>query len=101
MRKVYGVVLFLALFVATAALAQQSATIRGRVTIAGDGSALPGVTVSIDDLNLSTVTDAQGRYELNVPAGQLHGQSVKVSTSLQGFQPRSANVTLGGGDVSH
>jgi iron complex outermembrane receptor protein len=76
--------------------AQQSATIHGRVTIAADGSALPGATVSIDALSLTTVTDAQGQYTLTVPASQAQGQSVKLSVTMQGFQTRTADVKLSG-----
>src|SRR6478672_9600291 len=96
MRKLSGLALFLAFLFAGSAAAQQGTTIRGRVTIASDGSALPGATVSIDELNLRTVTDAQGQYELVVPAAQVHGQSVKLTVSMEGFQPRSTNVSLSG-----
>ena len=75
----------------------QTPVVSGRVTI--DGSPLPGATVSIDDLNVSGTTDADGRYRIAAPGRA--GQTVKVSASLQGFQTRSANVTLGAGEVSH
>ncbi|HEX7419123.1 MAG TPA: TonB-dependent receptor [Thermoanaerobaculia bacterium] len=88
------------LFIATSAIAQQGATVRGRVTIASDGSALPGATVSIDELNLRTVTNAQGQYELNVPASRAKGQVVKLSVVMEGFQPHSSNVRLSGAIVT-
>lgn len=94
-------VLILALLAATSLIAQQNATIRGRVTIASDGSALPGATVAIDELNLRTVSDAQGQYELIVPASQVHGQSVRLSVTMEGFQPRTSNVTLTGTALTH
>ena len=87
---------FIALLIATAVAAQQGSTIRGRVTIASDGSALPGATVSIDELNLRTVTDAQGQYVLNVPASA-NGQTVKLTVVMEGFQPRTTSVRLNGG----
>ncbi|HEV8659202.1 MAG TPA: TonB-dependent receptor [Thermoanaerobaculia bacterium] len=97
MRKL---VLCLTLFVATSLFAQ-NATIRGRVTIASDGSALPGATVAIDELNLRTVTDAQGQYQLIVPASNVRGQSVKLSVTMEGFQPRTINLTLNAGETTH
>ena len=84
MRKLAAVLLFLI----SVPLAAQ--TIRGRVTT--EGSPLPGVTVSIDSLGLSTLTDAQGNYALKVPAS--HKGAVKVSASFQGFQTRSATVDV-------
>jgi iron complex outermembrane receptor protein len=79
--------------------AQLGTTVRGRVT-ASDGSPLPGVTVSIDDLNLSTVTDADGRYQIVVPSARA-GQSMSVTAALQGFRKRTATVILGPGEVTH
>ncbi|HSP16364.1 MAG TPA: TonB-dependent receptor [Thermoanaerobaculia bacterium] len=94
MRKLSLV--FLAIALCAIPLFAQSTTIRGRVTIAADGSPLPGATVSIDSLNLSTVTDASGHYELVVPAGQ----SVKLSVTLQGFKTRTATLTASGGELT-
>ena len=87
----------LMLLIATSLAAQQSTTLSGRVTIAADGSALPGATVSIDDLNLVTVTDAQGHYSLVVPASQSKGQTAKLTITMQGFQTRRMDVRLSGG----
>ena len=100
MRKVPQIGILVTLLFSFALAAQQTTMVRGRVTIASDGSPLPGVTVSIDDLNLTTVTDADGRYQIAVPAGRA-GQSVKVTAALQSFQSRTANVTLGTGEVTH
>jgi iron complex outermembrane recepter protein len=91
MRKLS--VLFL--FLVPLTLAAQT-TIRGRVTMAADNSPLPGVTVGIDELNVRAVTDAQGQYVLSVPGGKTN---VKLSATMQGFQTRTANITLGGGEV--
>ncbi|MFM8741966.1 MAG: carboxypeptidase-like regulatory domain-containing protein, partial [Cytophagales bacterium] len=41
----------------------------GRVTSAEDGSSLPGVNVVVKGTTNGTVTDADGRYSLSVPAG--------------------------------
>src|SRR5438093_1969477 len=88
MPKPGSILLFLCLFTVPV-MAQ---TVRGRVTT--EGSPLPGVTVSIDSLGLSTLTDADGRYTLNLPASR-HG-SVKITASFQGFQTKSAIVDTSG-----
>jgi len=67
-------------------------TVRGRVTT--EGSPLPGVTVSINELGLTTLTDADGRYSLTLPANRKG--SVKVTASFQGFQTKSATVDASG-----
>jgi len=85
-------------FLSVVVQAQQGTVVRGRVTNAADNTALPGVTVSIDSLNLSTVADAQGRYQIAVTSARA-GQSVKVSAALSGFQTRTATVTLGAAEV--
>jgi hypothetical protein len=61
MGKTSRLATLVALFFSVVLHAQQGTTLRGRVTIASDGSPLPGVTVSIDELNLTTVTDAEGK----------------------------------------
>jgi iron complex outermembrane recepter protein len=84
------------LFLAFAApLAAQ--TVTGRVTLQSDGSPLPGVTVSIESLGLTTVTDANGNYTLS-PG---RGGEMKVTATLQGFQTRSATVNLGNEASTH
>ena len=99
MRKMSGIGILAAVFFSLNLQAQQSTTVRGRVTAASDGTPLPGVTVSIDDLKLSAVTDTDGRYQIVVPSARA-GQSVKVTATLQSFQKRTANVILGAGEVT-
>lgn len=100
MRKVPLLGILVTLLFTIVVNAQQNTTLRGRVTIASDGSPLPGVTVSIDDLKLNTVTDANGQYQLVVPNARA-GQTVKLSAALQGFQTRTSTVTLATGEVTH
>jgi iron complex outermembrane receptor protein len=98
MPRKSGLGILVAAFFSLVIYAQQGTTVRGRVTIATDNAALPGVTVSIEGLNLGAVTDAEGRYQILVPPGHA-GQSVKVSAALSGFQARTATVTLGPPEV--
>jgi iron complex outermembrane receptor protein len=90
----FGRALFILLAFAVPLSAQ---TIRGRVVLAADESPLPGVTVSIDEWRLTTVTDTDGRYELNA-AGRTG--TVRVTAALQGFQMRSATVNVRDGEVT-
>jgi hypothetical protein len=58
-----------AVTVATAALAATTGKITGVVREKGK-SALPGVTVIVDETRLGAIADDQGRFQiLNVPAG--------------------------------
>jgi len=56
----------------------QTRTIQGRVTESGDGAGLSGVTVTVKGTSVSTQTDAEGRYAIQV-SGQ---QAVLVFTSV-------------------
>ncbi|HJQ39152.1 MAG TPA: TonB-dependent receptor [Thermoanaerobaculia bacterium] len=90
-----GRVLFF-LLALTMPLAAQ--TIRGRVVLQSDGSPLPGVTVSVDEWGLTTVTDVDGQYSLNASG---HSGSARVTAMLAGFQTRAATVNVSGsGDVT-
>src|SRR5438270_7124890 len=99
MGKTFRLATLVAVFFSLVLHAQQGTTVRGRVTIASDGSPLPGVTVSIAELNLSTVTDAEGKYQIPIASAHV-GQTVKVSAALQGFQTRTATATLGAAGVT-
>ncbi|MBS1555205.1 MAG: SusC/RagA family TonB-linked outer membrane protein [Bacteroidetes bacterium] len=46
----------------------QERTLTGRVTSADDGSSLPGVNVVVKGTTNGTVTDADGKYSMSVPA---------------------------------
>jgi iron complex outermembrane receptor protein len=88
-----------ALSLAVAAHAQPTATVTGVVTTREDGLPLPGATVAIESLGLSAVTDAQGRYRLEVPAAAV-GQTVEVKATVSALTPRTVQIRLVG-DVTH
>ena len=64
-------ILLLSLFVfcGTFALQSQTVQITGTVTSAEDGSTLPGVAVVVQGTSIGAVTDFEGRYTIDVPAG--------------------------------
>jgi iron complex outermembrane receptor protein len=92
--------LALALLCPAVAYAQEPSVVTGRITTRDDGLPLPGATVSIPTLKLSAMTDADGRYQLTVPAGQAKGQPVELSVMFAGLQPRSVQIRLAPGTVT-
>lgn len=62
--------------------------VRGKVTFAEDGTALPGVNVLVKDTNEGTVTDAQGNYE--IPVDQ---DNPTLLFSFIGFTSKEAEVS--------
>ncbi len=98
--------LFLIAFSATAAMAQGSGSISGRVLDGTTGNALPGASVRVDGTPLSAETDRTGAFSLlRVPAGP---QKIEVSylgfdsqiidvTVVAGSQPSSVDVSLSAG----
>jgi iron complex outermembrane recepter protein len=80
----------LVLLVLAVPVAAQS-VITGKVMLS-DGSPLPGVTVCIDGTSICTVTDADGNYRIEVPAGS---SSVRLNASLQGFRTGTAVINAG------
>lgn len=69
MRKIHFLILFMSAF-PICLLAQQQRTIKGKVTDIQNGTALEGVSVSVNDNTRTTgvATDPSGNYSINVPA---------------------------------
>lgn len=59
---------FLFLFALLGQVVAQSRTVTGKVTGAGDGAPLPGVSVVVKGTTTGTATSADGTFTLNVPA---------------------------------
>ncbi len=92
----------LVLVVAAApARAQQASVITGQVTTKNDGVPLPAASVSIPSLNVTAVTDEDGRYVLNVPANAVTGQLVEIQTTFAGLAPSSSEIRLTPGNITH
>ena len=74
----------------TEAAATATGVLRGRI-VSDDGTSLPGSVVFIENLHMSTITDADGYYTLsNIPAGH---QTVKIS--YVGYATKELEVTIG------
>ncbi len=79
-------------FVGTLLFAQEI-NLRGRVTDRNSGEPLPGVTVRVG--SKATATDAEGKFQLAVPAG-----SYEVSFEYTGYEPLRQVVRVGEGRVT-
>src|SRR5687768_12960369 len=99
MPKGRAVLVLLLLLGFSLPLLAQNTTVRGRVTLQADGSALPGVTISAVNDTVTAVTDSDGRYVLSVPSNL---GSVQISALLSGFRPQTSTVDVSrGGEATH
>jgi TonB-linked SusC/RagA family outer membrane protein len=78
--------LFMLLFFATSAFAQQR-TITGTVIGKDDGLPLPGVSVRVAGSNTGTSASSEGRYTISVPAG-----AKALEFSALGFTPQTVAI---------
>lgn len=76
------VVLFLFAMLAFGAGYAQVKTITGKVTDAGNGEALPGVTIVVKGTTNGTITNFDGEYSINAEEGQT------LSFSFIGYTPQ-------------
>jgi TonB-linked SusC/RagA family outer membrane protein len=79
--------------VATAAAAQQSATITGHVQTES-GGALSSASVTVGSLGLGAYTNDQGVYTITVPAARMTGQTVNLVARRVGYAPKTFSITL-------
>jgi TonB-linked SusC/RagA family outer membrane protein len=78
-------------------LAQEAATISGRVTNPAGGPEA-SVAVRVDALNVGVTTAADGTYRLVVPASRIRaGQQVRLTATRVGLAAQSRMVTLSPG----
>lgn len=75
-----------------AAEAHAQATFRGRVATER-GEPIAGASVSINELGLTVLTNAQGTYTLTVPAARVAGQAVTISARAIGYRSQARGVS--------
>ncbi len=81
---------FLCLFFSVnSSLFAQKINLRGSITDAETGEALPGVSVYVPQLQDGTASDVNGNYELSLPAGKAN-----LVFTLIGFTTQNKEVTL-------
>src|SRR5262245_28726871 len=74
------------------ASAQDVLTISGSVTTPSDGLAIPGAVVSIVGTNVTTTTDATGKYTLLAPRAAIRGDSLQLKVDGVGLPPKLIDV---------
>lgn len=77
--------LLMALLLGSNVLAQKLVT--GKVTDKSDGTGIPGVSIVVVGTTTGTLTNIDGEYSLNVPAG-----SNELAFSMMGFTPQTIKV---------
>ena len=90
-----GAVLFVSLIMAPVAGAQGTGTIRGRVTDALTNRPVDGVQIYVAGTELGTLTNADGRYQFSVRAGDAQLRSRRV-----GYGTVSQKVTVTAGQIA-
>ncbi|MDO7744215.1 MAG: TonB-dependent receptor, partial [Pedobacter sp.] len=85
---------FLILFISTSVLAQQTGTVRGRVTTS-DGTIAEGVTVKLKGTEMGAVTNEDGEYQIRkVPAG-----NYTLVVTAVGLYPKEKQITVTKGNI--
>ena len=95
LRALAACSLVLLLSIAARAGAQEAVTLTGHVSSAS--MPLRGATVQIPQLDLSTTTDANGRYSFIIPSTRVRGQTVTITARYLRYRPQSASIRLVGG----
>lgn len=85
------------LLAAVPAAAQSSVTITGHVSSAG--MPLQGASVRVEQLDLGTTTNADGRYSIIIPSSRVQGQTVTLVARYLRYAPASVQVVLVGGSL--
>ena len=84
---------------AASASAQRAVTVAGHVS----ASSMPvrGATVRIEELDLGSTSDAEGRFSFIIPSSRVRGQTVPLTASHPRFSSKSFSVVLVGGSILH
>ena len=88
-----------ALALPSAVLAQNGATVTGRVTSEA-GAPLASASVFIDALNIGTLTRDDGVYSFVVPAARVQGQAATLTARLLGYKASTVPITLSAGTIT-
>lgn len=88
-------IVFLCSFFAFPAIAQQNTNLNGLV-VDQSGNSIPGVLIKISPISKGLVTDADGKFSIDLPSGK----SFLLEFSFMGFVDQKAKVELGSESVS-
>jgi hypothetical protein len=81
------IIFLLLLLVSTGLAAQDAVHLKGTVTDAASGETLIGVSVYVEGTRTGVSTDANGFYELDVPAG------ATINYMYLGYKPKSVRLS--------
>ncbi|MEK7727393.1 MAG: TonB-dependent receptor [candidate division KSB1 bacterium] len=84
---------FLQVLLPARAVAQSSATLKGKVLDAETGQGLPGVNLVLSGAGLGSITNDDGNFELL----KLKPRTYEVTASMIGYKAASQSVTLAAG----
>ena len=76
----------------TLILAQNSGTLKGKITDSESGEALIGANIEVMGGHAGTATNTNGEYSLNLTSG-----TYKIRASYIGYKPKTATVTVTAG----
>jgi TonB-linked SusC/RagA family outer membrane protein len=82
----------------TGLLAQQPATLTGRVTTVA-GAPLSGAQVTIEQLGAGATTRGDGTYTILIPAPRVPTAPVAVTARLIGYKAKTAEINFAGGSA--
>ncbi|RYG17341.1 MAG: TonB-dependent receptor, partial [Chitinophagaceae bacterium] len=76
------------------AFSQQKGIITGTVQDANTGKILSGVTITVEDVTITALTDTAGRFKIDVPVG-----SYKITATNVGYATQTKyNIVVGSGN---
>jgi TonB-linked SusC/RagA family outer membrane protein len=102
MRHLYRLfTVFLAATVAApGAMAQQGATVTGKVTAAEGGAPVAFASVVLAGMGLGATTREDGVYSISVPAARVTNQRIDVTVRAIGYQAATQSITLSSGTIT-
>lgn len=83
-------IVFLCSFFAFPAFAQQNTNLNGLV-VDQSGDPIPGVLIKVSPISKGLVSDAQGKFSVNLPSGKTY----TLELSFMGFKDHSEKITPG------
>ena len=98
--RAWSFVLSLVLVSASASAAHAQAILNGRVTSEA-GAPIELANVYITEMNISVVTDEEGRYTITIPSERVRGQGVILRARRIGFIAREVPVLINQGTQTH
>ena len=92
--------LLLWLLISYTASAQDIISISGTVTTRADGVSVPGAIVTVVGVDVQATTDANGRYNIQVPRAGLRGERIYLKVDALGLPTETAEVVVTGATLT-